>query len=100
MEFEKTGKSYEEFSRIMEDIAALGYENFIDRMDTGKVEVIPIFHRSDNPAESIQSVAKAEAISRNLPEIKNKALKKLMIFSDSKAFKNIHAKLLLLVEVN
>jgi hypothetical protein len=35
-----------------------------------------------------------EAISRNLPEYKNKALKKLMIFSDNKAFKNIHAKLL------
>jgi nucleotide-binding universal stress UspA family protein len=62
IEYERTGKSYEEFSRIMEDIASLGYENFIDRMDTGKVEVIPIFHRSDNPVESIQSAAKAEAI--------------------------------------
>jgi nucleotide-binding universal stress UspA family protein len=62
IEYERTGKSYEEFSQIMEDIAALRYENFIDRMDTGKVEVIPIFHRSDNPADSIQSTAKAEAI--------------------------------------
>jgi len=62
IEYERTGKSYEEFSRIMEDIAELGYENFIDRMDTGKVEVIPIFYISDNPAESIQSAAKAEAI--------------------------------------
>jgi hypothetical protein len=35
-----------------------------------------------------------EAISRNLPEYKNKALKNLMIFSDNKAFKNILAKLL------
>jgi hypothetical protein len=35
-----------------------------------------------------------EAISKNLPQYKNKALKKLMIFSDNKAFKNILAKLL------
>jgi hypothetical protein len=35
-----------------------------------------------------------EAISRNLPQCKNKTLKKLMILSDNKAFKNFHAKLL------
>jgi len=62
IEYERTGKSYEEFSQIMEDIAELRYENFIDRIDTMNVDVIPIFYRSDNPAESIQSVAKAEAI--------------------------------------
>jgi hypothetical protein len=35
-----------------------------------------------------------EAISKNLPQYKNKTLKKLMILSDNKAFKNFHAKLL------
>jgi nucleotide-binding universal stress UspA family protein len=60
--FARTGKSYEEFSIIMEDNARFGYESFIDRVETGNVDVTPLFLQDENPAASIQTVVKTQGI--------------------------------------
>ena len=60
--FARTGKSYEEFSIIMEENARFGYESFIDRLETGNVDITPIFLQDDNPAASIQAVVKGRGI--------------------------------------
>ena len=62
MSFSRTGKSYEEFSGIMEDIARLSYDRFFDRFDTGKIDVTPVLERGTDAAESIRSSSKALAV--------------------------------------
>jgi len=56
--YHKSGKSYEEFAKIMRKNARDEFKEFKKGIDLKGVKMIPLFALNDNPAKAIQGVAK------------------------------------------
>jgi nucleotide-binding universal stress UspA family protein len=56
--YHKSGKTYEEFAKIMKRNARDEYKEFTKGMDLKGVKVSPLFILNDNPAKALQGVAK------------------------------------------
>ena len=56
--YHKSGKTYEEFAKIMRKNARDEFKEFQKGMDLKGIKVTPLFALNDNPAKAIQGVAK------------------------------------------
>lgn len=56
--YNKSGKSYTEFAKVMKQNAAEELEEFIQPMDLGGIAVQPLFVLSDHPAKAITAAVK------------------------------------------
>lgn len=62
MGYYKTGKTYEEFAKLMEQLAEKSYDSFIEKIDSKGVDIYPTFELNSNVVNTIETTVANERI--------------------------------------
>lgn len=77
--YHKSGKTYEEFAKIMKKNARDEYKEFMKGIDLKGIKVSPLFILNDNPAKALQGVAKRKKADLIVIGAKGRSLAALVL---------------------